>query len=521
MAMQSQGLRQVQKQTQSLVLAPQLRQSLKILQVPALELRSAILEELQTNPLLEELGNNDESLDAEEQEPSPDEIEPDTSEEFPEDPPSETEAKESEPEDSESKSSDSETENPDDLTDLDFSDEFAVLKEMQEDMREHFENEFEGEAQLGNSDAQDKRKFFFDSLTSEISLQEHLIDQLKLTDINQEIRDAAEYLIGSLDENGFLNSNLSDISLLAMIPLADLQAALATLQTFEPIGIASIDLQDCLLRQMDARGWSETEQYKIVKDHFPLLVRRRVPELSRKLSQPTEVIHDAIEKISELDPSPGKRFSEDNNQSISADATVEKVGGEWVISLNNDFIPRLKINRTYKELIAKGVLSSKEKEYVRNQMRAGKFLISSIDQRQNTIERITRKIIERQTGFFEEGSSKLRPMTMSEVADSIEVHETTVSRAIANKFVKTPHGTFPLKYFFTPGYSGKDGDSVSNTSVKEIIASIVEQEDPKKPLSDRKIVDLLQEKEIKLARRTVAKYREELGISPTNLRRRY
>lgn len=515
MAMQSQGLRQVQKQTQNLVLAPQLRQSLKILQVPALELRSAILEELQTNPLLEELGNNDESLDASEVEPSPDELEVNNVDEFPEEPGSELEGKDSE------KEQDIESENREELQDLDFSDEFAILKEMEEDLREHFESEFEGEAKLGNTDAQDKRKFFFDSLTSEVSLQEHLLDQLKLTEISQGVRDAAEYLIGSLDENGFLNSNLSDIALLSSMPLADLQEALSTLQTFEPIGIASIDLQDCLIKQMDARGWEDTDQYRIVKDYFPLLVRRRVPELSRKLSQSTEVIHEAIEKISELDPAPGKRFSEDNNQSISADATVEKVGDEWVISLNSDFIPRLKINRTYKELIAKGVLSSKEKEYVRNQMRAGKFLISSIDQRQNTIERITRKIIERQTGFFEEGSSKLRPMTMSEVADSIEVHETTVSRAIANKFVRTPHGTFPLKYFFTPGYSGKDGDSVSNTSVKEIIGSIIEQEDPSKPLSDRKIVDLLAEKEIKLARRTVAKYREELGISPTNLRRRY
>jgi RNA polymerase sigma-54 factor len=515
MAMQSQGLRQVQKQTQNLVLAPQLRQSLKILQVPALELRSAILEELQTNPLLEELGNNDESLDASEVEPSPDELEVEKVDEFPEEPGSELEGKDSD------KEQDIESENQEELQDLDFSDEFAILKEMEEDLREHFESEFEGEAKLGNTDAQDKRKFFFDSLTPEVSLQEHLLDQLKLTEISQGVRDAAEYLIGSLDENGFLNSNLSDIALLSSMPLADLQEALSTLQTFEPIGIASIDLQDCLIKQMDARDWEDTDQYRIVKDHFPLLVRRRVPELSRKLSQSTQVIHEAIEKISELDPAPGKRFSEDNNQSISADATVEKVGDEWVISLNSDFIPRLKINRTYKELIAKGVLSSKEKEYVRNQMRAGKFLISSIDQRQNTIERITRKIIERQTGFFEEGSSKLRPMTMSEVADSIEVHETTVSRAIANKFVRTPHGTFPLKYFFTPGYSGKDGDSVSNTSVKEIIGSIIEQEDPSKPLSDRKIVDLLAEKEIKLARRTVAKYREELGISPTNLRRRY
>ena len=517
MAMQSQGLRQVQKQTQNLVLAPQLRQSLKILQVPALELRSAILEELQTNPLLEELGNNDESLDADEVEPSPDEIEVEKTDEFPEEINQENEGKEK----GTDKEGENETEIQDEVQDLDFSDEFAVLKEMEEDLREHYENEFDGEAKLGNTDAQDKRKFFFDSLTSEVSLQEHLLDQLKLTEINQGTRQAVEYLIGSLDENGFLNSNLSDISLLSNIPLADLQEALTTLQTFEPIGIASIDLQDCLLRQMEVRNWQETDQFKIVKEFFPMLVRRRVPELSRKLSRSTQAIHEAIEKISELDPSPGKRFSEDYNQSISTDATVEKVGDEWTISLNNDFIPRLKINRTYKELIAKGVLSSKEKEYVRNQMRAGKFLISSIDQRQNTIERITRKIIERQTGFFEEGSSKLRPMTMSEVADSIEVHETTVSRAIANKFIKTPHGTFPLKYFFTPGYSGKGGDTVSNTSVKEIIGSIIEQEDPTKPLSDRKIVDLLAEKEIKLARRTVAKYREELGIPPTNLRRRY
>ena len=175
-----------------------------------------------------------------------------------------------------------------------------------------------------------------------------------------------------------------------------------------------------------------------------------MPELSRKLSQSTEEIHAALEKIAELDPSPGRRFSEDSNQSVSADATVERVGGEWTISLNNDYIPRLKINKTYKELISKGTLSSKEKEYVRNQMRAGKFLINSIDQRQNTIERITKQILEKQEGFFEEGVSKLHPMTMAEVADIIEVHETTVSRAIANKFLSTPHGTFPFKFFFTP-----------------------------------------------------------------------
>ena len=272
---------------------------------------------------------------------------------------------------------------------------------------------------------------------------------------------------------------------------------------------------------MEARGWEESIAYRMVKEFFPLLVRRRVPELSRKLSQPAQVIHQTLEKIAELDPAPGRRFSEDSNQAVAADAEVERVGKEWMIHLNNDYVPRLRINKTYKEFMTKGVLSTKEKEYVRSQMRAGKFLINSIEQRQNTIERITRKILNKQEEFFIHGPSKLRSMTMAEVAEEIDVHETTVSRAIANKYVRTPHGLFPFKYFFTPGYAGKDGGTVSNTSVKEIIGSIVEQEDPKKPLSDRKIVDLLAEKDIKLARRTVAKYREELGIAPTNLRRQY
>jgi RNA polymerase sigma-54 factor len=516
MALQSQGLRQVQKQTQSLVLAPQLRQSLKILQVPTLELRSAILEELQTNPLLEEIGSNDESLDSNEIEPSPDEMHEQDTEDFPD----EIEvAKDKET--AEEADFDLDSNGAEDVADMDFSDEFAILKEMQEDLKEHFEREYEGEAQLGNSDAEEKRKFFFDSLVAETSLQEHLLDQLKLVDCNEGIRKSAQYIIGSLDENGFVSNSLSEIALVSALALQDLQDALVLLQSFDPVGIAALDLQDSLLKQMDYRGWADTVPYQIVRDYFQLLVRRRVPELARKLSQPTDVVHKCLQKIAELDPAPGRRFSEDHNQSIAPDAIVEKVSGDWVIHLNNDYIPRLRINKTYKELISKGTLSTKEKEYVRNQMRAGKFLINSIDQRQNTIERITRKLLNRQSEFFEQGSSKLRPMTMAEVAESIEVHETTISRAIANKYLQTPHGTFPFKYFFTPGYAGKDGDTVSNTSVKEIIGSIIEKEDPSKPLSDRKIVDLLSEKDIKLARRTVAKYREELGIPPTNLRRQY
>ena len=229
MALQSQGLRQVQKQTQNLVLAPQLRQSLKILQVPTLELRSAILEELQTNPLLEEIGSNDESLDSNEVEPSPDETQEQEVEEFPDDP-----EKIKDSDSSEESDFDLDSNGAEDINDMDFTDEFAILKEMQEDLKEHFEREYEGEAQLGNSEAEEKRKFFFDSLVSETSLQEHLLDQLKLVDCLEGIREAAQYIIGSLNENGFLSGTLSDMALVSGLPLQDLQDSLSLLQTFDP-----------------------------------------------------------------------------------------------------------------------------------------------------------------------------------------------------------------------------------------------------------------------------------------------
>ena len=262
-------------------MAPQLRQSLKILQVSALELRSAILEELQTNPLLEEVGSNDESLDGEELDPSPDEVSDNEDSEF-DDLPDETR-------ESEETSSDSEEdwdEPAEDLMDLDFTDEFSVLQEMQEDLREHYQREYEGEAQLGNSEAEEKRQFFFDSLVAETSLQEHLLDQLKMADATEGQSIACEYLIGSLDENGFLSTPLSELGLLSELPLKDLQEGLKILQSFEPVGIASIDLQDCLIKQMEARGWEKTLSYRIVNEQFQLLVRRRVPNY--RVSFPTQ-----------------------------------------------------------------------------------------------------------------------------------------------------------------------------------------------------------------------------------------
>lgn len=482
--MSSQGLHQSQKQTQSLVLAPQLRQSLKILQVSALELSNTILEELQTNPTLEESSMEVDSVD-DIQSPS-----------------------------------DSDHDNDFDDSELDFKEDFEILNKLDEDWKEYFAEEASSK-QFSKED-EDSRKHFFDSLQSETSLQQHLMEQAELAECSAEELKAIEYLIGSLDNRGYLTSKLSEIALMSEIPLEDVQRAHVLLKSFEPLGIGSFDIQECLLTQMDMG--SDKDHFlarDILKNDMQLLLRRRIPELARKHGVGIPEIQEAIEFISSLDPTPGRQFREDTNRTVSPDVKVEKNGSEWTVIVNNDYIPRLKISSVYKSLLSKKTLSKEEKDYLRNQIRSGKSLISAIEQRQQTIERITNELLDLQLDFFEQGVSALKPLVMSVLAERLGVHETTISRAIANKFIDTPHGIFDFKFFFTFGFSKEGGERVSNTSIKEIIIDLVEKEDPSKPISDSKIVKILEEREIKLARRTVAKYREELGILPTHLRRQY
>lgn len=479
----AQEFQQVQKQTQSLILAPQLRNSLKILQAPAMDLRTSILEELQANPLLEELPI--ESISVEE--------------------------RTAEPEDNERETSD----------ELEFnSEDYSILERMSEDMREQYAQENTGQSYT--SEDEERREHFMNSLTTGVSLQQHLIGQAELTDCSEKERDALLYLIGSLDDHGFLTETISNIALTSRIPYGNVQKAYEILRSFDPAGIGASDMQDCLVLQLQIKGRGSSLAARILRDHFKLLVRRRIPDLSRKTGTTTEDIQDAIAEIGTLDPAPGKRFSADSNTVIEPDVTVFKDEyGQWQVVLNNEYIPRLRISSVYKEMLAKGSLGRKEKEFMLERMRSGKFLINSIEQRQQTIERITREILSYQGDFFEEGVAKLRPLTMNAIAQTVGVHETTVSRAIANKYIRTPHGVFPFKYFFTPGFKTADGESVSNKTIKDMIQNIVDEENPAKPLSDQGIVNLLKERDIKIARRTVAKYREELGILPTNLRRRY
>lgn len=486
----SQELRQ--RQTQQLVLAPQLRQSLKILQVAALDLRSTILEELQSNPALEELPMESVSLERSAE------------------PGDHGEAGAPEPEAADGREARDE---------LQFERNFEILSRLDQDWRDHMNQSGPGQA-FTQEDAE-RRQHFLDSLVGETSLQEHLLDQARLSELGPQESDAMNLLIGSLDNNGFLTSPLNEIALLGQLPLGAVQRAQAVLKTLDPPGIGCLGLQDSLVQQLVLRGKGRSIPARIVKDHFHLLTRRRIPEIARKMNLPMDEIQRAIDEIARLDPAPGRRFGEDSNRVVVPDVIIEKVAGEWTIQLTSDYIPRLRLSQSYKELLAKGTLSREEKEYLQEKMRSGRFLINSIEQRQQTIERIAREILKRQLEFFEEGVAKLKPLTMTQVAEVVGVHETTVSRAIANKYVKTPHGVFELRYFFTSGYQSSEGEAVANTSVKDMIAQIVAGEDRSAPLSDAEIVKLLQERSITIARRTVAKYREELGLLPSNLRRDY
>jgi RNA polymerase sigma-54 factor len=285
--------------------------------------------------------------------------------------------------------------------------------------------------------------------------------------------------------------------------------------------VGARDLRECLLIQLQREGKQSSLEYKIISEHMEDLGKRRFPEIARRMGISVEQVQKGSNNIARLNPRPGQAFSAAPQNYVLPDVTVEKVNGDYQIILNNEQIPHLRISNTYKDIIAQDNNGSEVKDYVRDKIRSGKFLIRSIHQRQQTISNIAHQIVSRQRDFFEHGISQLKPMTMGEVADAVGVHETTVSRAVSGKYMATPQGIFEIKYFFTPGYQTATGESMSNTSVKEAILDLVKHEDGNAPLSDQEIVEILRERGIPIARRTVAKYRTELNILPSNMRRKY
>jgi RNA polymerase sigma-54 factor len=384
-----------------------------------------------------------------------------------------------------------------------FKEEFDKLARLDEEWRDYMaqSSSYSGRSQ----EAKDKRQFFFDSIATEETLQQHLMGQLNQTALAANDRKTAEIIVGNIDDNGFLQSTPEEMSLTSGIPKEDFEKMLTLIQSFYPPGVGARDLRECLLIQLQREGKQSSLEYKIISEHMEDLGKRRFPEIARRMGISVEQVQKGANNIARLNPRPGQAFSAAPQNYVLPDVTVEKVNGDYQIILNNEQIPHLRISNTYKDIIAQDNNGSEVKDYVRDKIRSGKFLIRSIQQRQQTISNIAHEIVSRQRDFFEHGTSQLKPMTMREVADAVGVHETTVSRAVSGKYMATSQGVFEMKYFFTPGYQTATGESMSNTSVKEAILDLVKHEDGNAPLSDQEIVEILSERGIPIARRTVAK----------------
>ena len=464
------GMHQSQNMSLQQVLAPQLQQSLAILQAPMLELRNIIQQEIQTNPVIEE----------------------DITEPSIEDKQREME---------------------------DFKDEFEKLAKLDEEWRDYMSQSASYSGRT--SDEEERRQFFFDSLVNEETLQQHLLDQLNMLDLNKEDRRNAELIVGNIDDIGFLQTTPEEMSMNTGILEADFRRMLDVVQAFHPVGVGALNLRDCLMIQLRRLGKENSLEYRMVEHYLPDLGKRRFPEIGRKLGISPEQVQKHANFIGTLDPRPGQIFTPDPNNYVLPDVNVEKISGEYAISLNGEQIPHLRISNTYKDLMSGDENGAEVKDYIREKIRSGKFLIKSIHQRQQTIHNIATEIVKHQYEFLENGAAYLKPLTMVQIANIVGVHETTVSRAISGKYMATPQGVFDMKYFFTPGYQTAEGENMSNTSVKGSIADLVKNEDTSNPLSDKEIVKILSERGIPIARRTVAKYRNELNILPSNMRKQY
>jgi len=344
---------------------------------------------------------------------------------------------------------------------------------------------------------------------------------LRDTNLSDEQRALAELIIGNIDDYGYLKATPEELALSTNQPADKIAQVLKVIQTFDPPGVGATNLRECLLLQLERAGQQETLEYRIVHDFMDALGKRRVPEIARGTGRTIEDVQNALGRIARLEPRPGRAFLPDTDQYVLPEVFVQKSGSDFTVTTNDEHIPHLRISNIYKDIMAQGGNSAEVKNYIREKIRAGKFLIKSLHQRQQTILNIGKEIVKRQREFMEKGVAHLKPMTMAQVAEVVGVHETTVSRAVSAKYMQTPQGVFEMKFFFTAGLQTASGDGVSNTSVKDMIAEIFKSEDTTKPLSDQEVVKMLGDKGITIARRTVAKYRGELNILPSNLRKVY
>jgi RNA polymerase sigma-54 factor len=468
--MAEQYLVQVQEQRMEQSLTPQMLQSLRILQAPILDLQAMIGEEMDQNPTLErEAPEVEQTTDFDEA------------------------ARE-------------------ELREKREIGELTELADWDEDFRRNRE--------VRSQVDEEHYQFMMDSIEKNQSLQEYLLEQLALAGLSDRERGIAEVLIGSIDDDGYLHLDLDGIiGATPEFPEELFERIIGVIQGFDPVGVGARDLKECLLLQLRHQGKSDSLEADLVREHLDKLGAHQYEQIARAMRLPIEKINELAASIAKLDPKPGRNFSDERTEYIIPEVTVEKKNEVWTVVQNRSPYPRLFISRKYLELLKDKNTSAETRKYIREKIAKSKLFIRSIEQRQNTIYRIACEIVRVQEDFLEEGVSGLKPLTMKKIADLLEVHETTISRACNGKYMATPQGIFEFKYFFTTGVAQADGSLISNAVIKSALASIVRTESRRRPLSDQRIAEELAAQGIHIARRTVAKYREQLKILPARLRR--
>jgi len=465
-----------------MTLAPQLRQSLEMLQMPVLELRAAILKEMAINPTIEDLKDPSEVIISTALPVVPQQHVTDKG--------------------------------------LDFNPDVDAILKQDDEWRDYFMQGMENAP--SNDDAEEKRQYMFDSVRQHISLQDHLLEQLTLTNLSPEDRELAINLIGNINDDGYFTGSLPDIIMISGRSERDVVGVLQVIQSFDPPGVGSRTLRECLLQQLalvEDSPW-EDEARLVIDKYLEKLGAHDEKFLCKVMELTRAELDHVIALIRCLNPRPGRSFESDSTEYVEPEVFVTREKERFVAKVDNAQLPHIRISKHYRTLLEDKNVSAETKSYIRERIRAGAFLIRSLYQRQETIRKIAQEIVDAQTEFLSRGVEALRPMTMAEVALKVGVHETTVSRTVANKYMRTPLGLFEMKYFFTPGLKGKDGTSISNKSVQDQIKRLVDAEDPAAPLSDQVIEEKLTAQGITVARRTIAKYRGILKIPPSHERRR-
>jgi RNA polymerase sigma-54 factor len=477
-------IKQSAKLVQQLVITPQLQQAIRLLQLTRLELVDLISQEMKENPLLEEVEEGRELAEGEA---------PVTEQEEAEPPP--------EPEVT-----------PEVKGNGEGTDEF--------DWENYLENSNLTPYQKSSPDGEE-RPSFENFLVKRTTLTDHLQWQLQLSRFTDEEHEAGTWVIGNLDEDGYLKISVEDISSETNLPVETVERVLRRIQQFDPVGVAARDLKECLLIQLEQMSPRDPLAEKIVSEHLSLLKNRNYPAIAKRLGVSLDRINRAASLISKLDPKPGKAFGGEVVQEIIPDVYVYKVEGDYVISLNDDGIPRLKVNALYRNILNGSRLAVEgDRKYIQEKLRSALWLIRSIHQRQRTIYKVAKSIVKFQREFLDRGIQSLKPLVLRDVAEDIQMHESTISRVTHNKYVHTPQGIYELKFFFNAGITSTQGETMASESVKNLVREIIAKEDPRKPYSDEKLVQILQGMNIHIARRTVSKYREMMKILSSNERRK-